>query len=196
MHHTQFVTELSVVEIPLGGQNDFVLYQTLLHEREKSYVKDVYLKYESQLVTENYPQTVEFFTLLDALVKKTPVHKENKFFIQVQKTEKNKTITSLQCLIDKHRYIEPSEAKTMLQLYNESKIGLSFRLVLIGKKVFNTTVELDVVQGASKIPASGNIEDVVKTILEGNGMVYDNTPYISGNINKLLCKLKKAGKKD
>ena len=187
------ITEnLSVVEIALGKESDFSLFQLLVEFKGKLYVKDVFVKYKDITVALNYPETLEFFSFLDSLVKKgLSSNDENPFFSYAQKNEKNNTLTrSLRFKQNQKLYISPATAKTMCQFYNESKIGLSFRNILRSKVVFSIETQLETTSKKAYFPTNESLESIINSQLDNNGITYDNTPYYSQKISKLLNVIK------
>lgn len=183
---------ISVVPIPLGKESDFTLMQLIFDYKGKSYVKDVFVKYKEEAVALNYPETLEFFSILDSLVKKgLTANDENYFFSYSQKNEKHNTVTrSLRFKHDPKVYISPATAKTMCQFYNESKIGLSFRTVLKNRTVFSFETELEITSEKAYFPTDESLENIINAQLDDNGIKYDNTPYYSQKITKLLNTIK------
>jgi hypothetical protein len=191
MTNIELKANISVQKIGLGGYDDFILYQFIMDTNGKSYVKDVFVKYRGNLVVKNYGEAVEFFSIIDSFVKKGLVKgDENKFFKCVEKKEDNHIRKSLQCTFDNKKYISVSEAKTMIQFYNESKIGYSFRTVLISDKVFSLTTTLEVEQKKVNLPSENDLLGLINGELEKYGVNYDNTPYFSQKISLLLNHLK------
>lgn len=182
---------ISVQEIGLGGDDDFVLYQFIMDSNGKSYIKDVFVKYKGKLIVKNYRETVEFFSMLDSFIKKGLVRGDkNKFLKCVEKTEDNQTRKSLQCVFDKKRYLSMANAKTMMQFYNESKIGYSFRTVLISDKIFSLTTTLEVEKNNVHLPSENDLLGMINSELDKHGVKYDNTPYFSQRISLLLRHVK------
>ncbi len=182
---------ISVQEIKLGGKDDFVLYQFIMDFKNKPYIKDVFVKFKGNLIAKNYRAVLEFFSMLDSFIKKGLVKgDENKFFKCVEKKEDNTVRKSLQCVFDKKIYIGMAEAKTMLQFYNESKIGYSFRTVLISDKIFSLTTQLEIDKKNIHLPSENDLLGIINGELDKYGVKYDNTPYFSEKISLLLHHVK------
>ena len=182
---------ISVQEIKLGGKDNFVLYQFIMDSDNKSYIKDVFVKFKGNLVAKNYREAVEFFSILDSFIKKGLVKgDENKFFKCVEKKEDKQIKKSLQCIFNKTTYIGMAEAKTMIQFYNESKIGYSFRTVLISDKIFSLTTQLKIDQENVHLPSEHDLLGMINGELDKYGIKYDNTPYFSERISLLLHHVK------
>ena len=189
MANTQNV---SIKKIGLGKESDFALFQLIVDYSNKSYVKDVFVQYKDETIAANYRESVEFFSILDSLVKKgLAPGDENGFFKYAQKsTKSNQLFRSLQLKHDLKVYISPATAKTMCQFYNESKIGLSFRTVLMSETVFSIETTLSTTRQDAKFPSDEDLEDVIEEVMKDNGIKYDNTPYYSQRITKLLHAIK------
>ncbi|WP_457746653.1 hypothetical protein [Sulfurimonas sp.] len=183
--------DISVQEIALGGTDDFMLYQFIMDSKSKSYIKDIFVKFKGKLIAKNYRDTLELFSMLDSFIKKGLVKgAENKFFKCVEKKEENQVRKSLQCVFNKKRYISMAEAKTMVQFYNESKIGYSFRTVLISDKVFSLTTTLEVEKKNVTLPSENDLLGMINGELDKYGVKYDNTPYFSEKNSMLLHHIK------
>ena len=187
---------VSIVKISLGQESDFALYQLIVEYARKSYVKDVFVKYKDETIAMDYPATLEFFSILDSLVKKGLTSgDENVYFEYKQKSEKNNTIIrSLRFKHDPTLYISPATAKTMCQFYNESKVGLSFRAVLKSETVLSFEAELETISAKAYFPSDKSLETVIESLLDDNGITYDNTPYYSQKITKLMDAIKNTSK--
>ena len=182
---------ISVQEIKLGGKDDFVLYQFIMDFKNKPYIKDVFVKFKGNLIAKNYRAVLEFFSMLDSFIKKGLIKgDENKFFKCVEKKEDNTVRKSLQCVFDKKIYIGMAEAKTMLQFYNESKIGYSFRTVLISDKIFSLATQLEIDKKDIYLPSENDLLGMINGELDKYGVKYDNTPYFSEKISLLLHHVK------
>lgn len=183
---------ISIEKFTLGRESDFSLYQFLVTYSDKDYVKDVFVKYKDEVVAKNYPETLEFFSILDSLVKKgLNEGDKNPFFTYKQKTEKGNSITrSLQFNNVPTIYISPSSAKTMCQFYNESKIGLSFKTVLKSDVIFSIDVELKTTSKKADFSSEDELNKVINSLLDKNGIEYNNTNYYSRKITDLINSVK------
>ena len=87
MANTQNV---SIKKIGLGKESSFTLFQLIVEYSGRLYVKDVFVQYEGETIAANYPESVEFFSILDSLVKKgLAPGDENAFFKYAQKSTKS-----------------------------------------------------------------------------------------------------------
>jgi len=189
------VQTVSVEEFKLGKESCFTLYQFIVHYNGKDFVKDVFVKYKNEVIAVNYPETLEFFSILDSLVKKgLGEGDENYFFSYRKRTEKNNTIKSLQLKKDTNVYISSATAKTMCQFYNESKIGLSFKNILKSKKVFSIDTNLSSSATESYFPNDASLDKLINSILDDNGVEYDNSSYYSKKVTDLLNSVKYSQK--
>jgi len=119
-------------KIKLYEKTDFILYQYIFEDEKKKDLVGTMIKYKNKVLTQNYTETVAFFSMLDSLSRKMlSSGDENHFFKFSQKTdEKKNIIKSLQFKYDPVVYISSDMAKTMNQIFYESKIGLSLQMAL------------------------------------------------------------------
>ncbi|MBN2895289.1 MAG: hypothetical protein JXK05_05305 [Campylobacterales bacterium] len=166
------------LQIPLGGSKNFIVHQFVCEDPSRTLVKEMFVSCANVTIAHDYLQCVEFFTLLECLVKKNPIQHDNQFFKEVKKTENGRTMTSLQCLFDPKKYIGPAEARVMTQIYNESKIGLSFRSLLIGNETHCIKLEMQRDEMWSKIFKPNGMDEVIETVKK-NGVLASDLKLIS-----------------
>jgi len=174
-------------EIKLGGNNDFILYETFIEKDKTPSLQDLYVKYKGRTVVEDYHASIEFFYTLDSFLKKSlTVGDENRFFKYVEKKEHNIIKKSLQCIFDRTRYISMLDARIMKQYYFESKIGCSIRSILTSKEVFS----LHKIFNDENITLLFSSEDMLINIIENKleeyGIKYKKDSLVSKKIDLLL----------
>lgn len=186
------MTNIRVDETKLGIESDFSLFQMLVSTRKGTYIKDVFVKFKGEVVAKNYGETLEFFSILDSLIKKGLSEGEKTyFFTYKQKTEKNNSITrSLQFNKEPTVYISFATAKIMCQFYNESKIGFSYRMVLKSDVVFSIDATLKTTSEKADFPSDEELDKIINSLLEDNGVKFDNTNYYSKKITDLINAVK------
>lgn len=123
--------ELFAKTFSLGEENDFSLHHILLKDEKYIEIKTMFILYNNTMVTKNYTSTLEFFSILEALIKKNLMTgDENRFFSFRQQKIERDTIRSLQFKYDKQVYISTFQAMSMCQIFYESKTGLSTKSAL------------------------------------------------------------------
>ena len=190
-----------VKKIPLGMDCDFSLYHLQIEHEKKVYIKDMYLKYEQHVIARCYCEVVEFFTILDLFVKKgLSPGDENIFFEYKQKKEQNHIIRSLQYKNNQELYVSTVTAKTMHQLYLDSKQGLFIRNALINETITSFYAQqsiendLDSIYGKIQLTESYGFRDENGYISEAS-IEYNKDESLSENFFELLNTLRGSQKR-
>ncbi|WP_373033595.1 hypothetical protein [Sulfurovum sp.] len=115
----------------LGAENYFNLHQIFMIKENYTEIKTMFIMHNNCLVTQNYMETLEFFSMLEALIKKNLITgDENRYLSYRQQKNDRDIIKSLQLKCDKSIYISAFQAMSMCQIFYESKAGLSTRVAL------------------------------------------------------------------
>jgi len=183
---------IRIEETKLGIESDFSLFQFIISTKQGTHVKDVFVKFRGEVVAQNANETLEFFAILDSLVKKgLSEGNKNHFFIYSQKKEKDNTITrSLEFNLAPKIYISPVTAKTMCRFYNESKNGLSYKNAYKSKVHFSIDTEMKTTSQKADFLSDNELDEMINEVLENKDAKYDNTNYYSKKITDLINTVK------
>jgi hypothetical protein len=127
--HEKFDIDDGNYILPLGSSSKFSLAIYFYDKKNKKVIDGIGVIYDQKIITASYQEVVEFFTFLRLFSKKF-IHSidKNKFFAQVEKTEKNRTIKSLKFLLEKGVYISNIDAHVMFTIYHEFRIGKNINI--------------------------------------------------------------------
>jgi len=181
---------LSIEEIPLSMDGEFTLCFTQVILEGKSYVADVFLKFKNDVIANNWLEVIEFFSFIDAYIKRgLVVGHENYFFKVAQKDQ----ISSLKCkFITDEYFISMPKAKTMLTVYNEFRSGNSFKYLIKCKTILSN--EDSKVTIFSSYVKEEDVKNAIREYLKKNsGTFYENYTMFNEEILKYYNLIKYSG---
>lgn len=184
----------TVTKTFIDENQDFSIYYTLMRSRDRDFVKDVYLKFQGQTIVHNYVQTISFFSFLEIFLKKGLVSgHECNYFKVVEETKNNKRYQSLKCKFIKNEYfIDIPTAKTMLNTYNQTKVGRSFTTVLTSETVLSYSGVVETEGEKVFVASDKDIDQLINHYLNGENDKIVNTQYFSDKISELLDAIKES----
>jgi hypothetical protein len=129
------ITNLSIEEIPLEMKDKFTLCFTKVVSDGKLYIADVYIKFERDVVAHNWLETIEFFSFIDAYIKRGFISSHENSFFKVSQEDK---VTSLKCKFSLDEYfLSTPKVKTMLTVYNEFRSGNTLKDLIVSKTILS-----------------------------------------------------------
>jgi len=181
---------LTMEEIPLNMDGEFTLCFAQVVLEGKNYVADVFLRFKKEVIANNWLEVIEFFSFLDAYIKKGLIPGHENYFFKV--TQKDK-ISSLRCKFTTDEYfLSAPKAKTMLMVYNEFRSENSFKY-LIKCKIILTNEDTRVTIFSAAIEEEDVKNDIKKYLDKNSGKFYENYTMFNEEILKYYNLIKYSG---
>ncbi len=127
--------DLNIDGVSLEIGDEFLLCFAEAIRGEKRNIADVYIKFKGVVIAHNWLETIEFFSFMDAYIKRGFISSHENDFFKVSQKDK---VSSLKCKFASDEYfLSIPKVKTMLTVYNEFRSSNSFKDLIVSKTILS-----------------------------------------------------------